>query len=391
MVLGDHHRRHIVTWKLCRPLAKAIMGVKFNFRAEKTDIAGPKLILANHNSDWDPGFIVCAFREQVYFVSSEHLLRLGGISKFLIWLQDPIPRQKGGSAAGTVMSTLRRLKSGCSVCIFPEGNRSWDGVTRGFPPATGKLARVSGATLVTYHTQGAYFANPRWAGPSVRKGLVKGSVAGVYPPETLAKMSPDEINAAIARDLYEDACARQREDMIPFRGRRTAEHLETLLFTCPKCGAMHAMESRDERFFCLRCGYGVRYLPTGFFAGSDPVFDNIRDWNLWQEERIKDLCSRAADGMIFSDSPAELYEVSSGQGAARLGRGDIRLYRDRLELPGGVSLPISEITGMSLRGPTDLFLTRGGHSYQLLTGKSCCTHKYLSACRYLGLQAEYGV
>ena len=100
MVLGDHHRRHIVTWKLCRPLAKAIMGVKFNFRAEKTDIAGPKLILANHNSDWDPGFIVCAFREQVYFVSSEHLLRLGGISKFLIWLQDPIPRQKGGSAAG---------------------------------------------------------------------------------------------------------------------------------------------------------------------------------------------------------------------------------------------------------------------------------------------------
>ena len=47
-----------------------------------------------------------------------------------------------------------------NVCVFPEGNRTWDGVTAKFLPSIGKLARSSGASLVTYKLTGGYFASP---------------------------------------------------------------------------------------------------------------------------------------------------------------------------------------------------------------------------------------
>ena len=388
---ADIHRRHTIIWALTRPAADAILAAKFNFRGEKSGLKGPLLILSNHCSDWDPGFIVSSFREQVYFVTSEHLLRLGPISKLLVWAQDPIARQKGGSAAAAVREILRRLKSGYSVCFFPEGNRTWDGVTRPFPPATGKLAKICGATLVTYKTEGAYLSNPRWAGPSLRRGRVRGAVAGVYPPEKLRSMTEGEINDAIALDLYEDAFARARTEMTPFAGERIAEGLETLLFTCPKCGAMHRMVSADDLFYCSACGYRVRYQPTGFFAGRDMIFDNVRDWNYWQDGKIEELCREAGEEPIFQDDGVELFSVTTGRGARSLGRGSITLYRDRLEMSGGVVIPLCELTGMSIRGASDMFIGVSGDSYQVCADGVCCTAKYLTACSYLGCPVSFGV
>jgi ribosomal protein S27AE len=44
-----------------------------------------------------------------------------------------------------------------------------------------------------------------------------------------------------------------------------AEHLETLLFICPRCGAMHRMVSSGDRFFCGECGYEVTLSAHGLF------------------------------------------------------------------------------------------------------------------------------
>ena len=386
----DHHRRHVFWWALARPVAKVLSKTLFNYSGPECRLPGPLYIVANHNSDLDPAFVVAAFREQASFVGSEHILRQGMLSKFIVRVNAPIARQKGGSAAGAVKEMLRRLKKGYSVCLFPEGNRSFDGVTRPFPPATGKLARASGATLVTFRIRGAYFSNPRWA-DTLRRGAVRGKIAGVYPPELLRAMTNGDVNAAIARDLYEDAYAAQRTNCISYRGKRLAEHLETLLFTCPKCGKMHRMQSAGDRFFCRDCGYTVRYLETGSFAGKNLVFDTIRAWNLWQEEKIAALCDTAGNGVIFADSGMELYSVASGRGTKRLALGELRLFRDRLELPGGVSLPVSKISGMSLRGQKDLFIGCGRAHYLLKTPFVRCTVKYLTACIHLGSPVEFGV
>lgn len=212
-------RRHVFVWKALRPLAKLICWIKFGFTCEKTNVKGPYLLVSNHVTNWDPILVACSFPEQTYFVTSEHLLRAGLGGKLVGWLQSPIPRQKSGSAASTVLTMMRYLRRGMNVCVFPEGNRTWDGVTAEFLPSIGKLARSSGASLVTYKLTGGYFASPRWAGNSIRRGKMHGEAVRVYSPEELRAMSPQEINERIVSDLHEDAYERQRKNPCALRER----------------------------------------------------------------------------------------------------------------------------------------------------------------------------
>jgi 1-acyl-sn-glycerol-3-phosphate acyltransferase len=386
----EHAKRHKIVWTLARPVVDVIVRILYKHTPEYTDISGPFLVVCNHTTDWDPLLMGVSFRkEHIYFVSSEHVLR-SRFGKLLTWLLDPIGRQKGGSAADTVLTMMRRLKKGYNVAVFPEGNRSWDGVTREFVATTGKLVRSSGASLVTYRIDGGYFASPRWAGSTIRRGKTRGQVVNVYSPEQLKAMKPEEINQCIQQDLHVDAYEEQRKNPIPFKGRNLAHHMETLLFICPQCGKVHTLHSKDDTLFCESCGFHVKYLPTGFLSGENLRWDNIRDWNLWQEQEIRRLCDEAGDEAIFVDTDMHTNHIHSGQGKQRLGRGDMRLYRDRLELPG-VTLPLEDISGISLRGPQDIYFGTKENHYQVGSEKVRCTVKYLSACAYLNNRTDYGV
>lgn len=386
----DHHKRHTFVWKTVRPLAKLICFLKFGFRAENANVKGPYLLISNHVTDWDPILVGCSFSDMIYFVASEHLMRGGLGGKLVNWLMAPIARQKGGSAASTVLGMMRHLKKGYNVCVFPEGNRCWDGVTDRFLPSIGKVARTSGATLVTYKLEGGYFANPRWAGSASRRGKMRGYVVHTYAPEALKAMTPAQIYAHIEDDLREDAYERQRKDPVRFEGRRLAEHMETLLFLCPRCGRMHTLQSKNDTVRCWKCGFSFRYLPTGFLSGEDLPYDNLRDWTAWQKSEICRLCDEAGDRPVFTDTDITCHEVESSKGLTPIGKGEMKLYTDRLEIPG-LSLPIKDITGIALRGPQDLYIGVLDHSYLLRSNYTRCMVKYLTACSHLNPDAEYGV
>ncbi|NLL67908.1 MAG: 1-acyl-sn-glycerol-3-phosphate acyltransferase, partial [Clostridiaceae bacterium] len=99
----------------------------------------PYIVLANHNTDYDPLLIGLAFPDQMYYVASEHIFRWGFISKLINFLVSPIPRVKAITEIQTVINILKRLKAGANVCMFAEGNRSFSGETGQIHPATGKL------------------------------------------------------------------------------------------------------------------------------------------------------------------------------------------------------------------------------------------------------------
>ena len=390
-VTEKDRKRHVLLWRILRPLAILIVWLRFGFVGRKADLRGPFLLVSNHNTNWDPILVSCSFPEQVYFVSSEHVLRSRIWGKLIRWGQDPIPRQKSGSAAGTAMAMLRRLKAGLRVCVFPEGNRSWDGVTRPFPPAIGKLAKTSGVPLVTYKLTGGYFASPRWSGDSARRGRMEGKVVRVYSPEELKAMTPAEVDEHIRSDLYEDAYARQRKNPIRFEGRRLAEHLETMLFLCPRCGRMHTLQSKDDTVRCWQCGFTFRYLPTGYLAGEDLPFDELKSWYAWQEGEIRRMCAEAGESPIFIDTDMTADEVLFAKDVKALGKGEMRLYADRLELPGEVTVPLGELTGMSIMGPQDLYVGTREHNYLIRSGLARCVVKYISACSFLTGRADLGV
>lgn len=379
-----YHAHYKREWAFLHPLATLIARLFLHFRAKVESPPGPFLLLSNHLTNQDPILVGSAFRPQMFFVASEHILRKGFISRLLEFIFSPIARQKGGNAASTVKGIIRTLRAGCNVALFPEGNRTWDGITGPIPPATAKLARSSGAYLVTYRMKGGYFTSPRWGGSRIRKGRMTGSIVGVYSPEELKAMSSDEVYQTICRDLYEDAWETQKADPVVYRGKDLAERLETFLFACPECGALHAMKSHGDRICCTKCGASSRYLETGMLEG-DFRFNTLLEWSHWQNGLIDGIIEAKTDGPIFSDDGVELQEIASAKEGKKLGRGKVSLFRDRLELPGGIVIPGIEISGVSIRGANECFVgTSDGRSFQLNPERNGCMQKYVVACRKLG-------
>ena len=387
----DKHKRHRRSWRFFNPLVRLVTRVLFRYRWKCTEVEGPFLLVCNHNTDLDPLMIAAAFpRQQMYFIASEHLVRAGLGGKIVRFLQDPIARQKGGNANAPVMTALRYLKSGYNVAFFPEGNRSWDGVTGRFPASTGKFVRTAaaaGATLVTFRLDGAYFASPRWSGGSIRKGRIDGGVVGVYRSDELKAMRPEAINELIRRDITVDDYALQAEKQIVFKSKAPAEHMETMLYLCPLCGKANGLRSKGDTLSCS-CGAVLRYLPTGFLSGDWP-FTTLREALDWQKEQLRKACENAGDEPIFTDSSMLCHQVETAEGLTLVGQGSMSLYRDRLSLPG-ITLPLEDIRGISLRGAQNIYFGTDKNTYQLSSKEVRNTVRYLHAIEML-TGREYGV
>ena len=151
----DEKQRHKLFWAFAQIIDKPLMKILYNLEAEKCEYSGPALVIANHTNDLDPLILAASFpKNQMYFVASEHIFRLGYVSKILEYLVAPIPRKKASSGADTVKACLRNLKGGNSVALMAEGEASWDGRSIDAFSATGKLAKSSGASLITVRITG---------------------------------------------------------------------------------------------------------------------------------------------------------------------------------------------------------------------------------------------
>ena len=339
--------------------------------------AGPMLIVSNHNADLDPVFLSMAFQEHMYFVASEHIFRWGFWSRLIVALFDPISRSKGMTDARAALQILRRLKNGSNVCLFAEGNRSYSGVTGPIFAATGKLARASRASLVTYRIRGGYLATPRWA-LTRRHGPVHGELVQVYSPEQLRAMTDEQVNAAIAADLYEDAFERQACDMQPYTGKRLAEGVEYALYLCPCCGGIGTLHGEGDTLVCRGCGLRARYTEYGFFEGEDAPFSNMRDWDAWQDAELSRRMEQAAETperTFFSDPEQTLLLIDQAHGSRRVDRGTLSVNMRTLSV-GKTAFPLENIADMAVCGRGKLVFSSGAEQYEISSKPPCCGRKY---------------
>ena len=139
----------------------AVTKLAFRFRwsgAENVPADGPVLIASNHQSHLDPALIGIACPRQLRFLARHTLFfwPLGWLIRSLGAV--PIDRTSG---RGGIKATLKLLKEGEPVLVFPEGTRTRDGALQPLHAGFCALARRSKATIVPAALDGAYAAMPR--------------------------------------------------------------------------------------------------------------------------------------------------------------------------------------------------------------------------------------
>lgn len=372
-------KRHIKVFDVLRAPVSAVMHIMFDLRGEKIPkVEGNSLVLFNHNTDFDCIFAAMRCPKHMYFVASEHILSVGFVSRLLDYFLAPIARVKGTTATTTALQVMRTLRSGSDVCIFAEGNRSFNGVTCPILFSTGKLAKATKSNLITMRFEGGYLASPRWS-YSLRRGKIESKLVNVYTPDMLANMSDDEVNEAIKRDLGENAYERQRREMIPYRGRKLAEGLEHVLFMCPECGKIGTMHSKGNNLIC-ECGMKLTYDKYGFLHG--PQFDNVYDWDVWQMEKLHEyIDSKQDDDILFEDDNVRLLYVDENHDRNELFFGKLAMTKREL-LIGEYRFPIEGVP-IGIYGRCSMVFEHEGVQYELKSKEKLCATKYQEAYSYI--------
>ena len=285
--------------------------------AELTE--GPAIIAVNHAAIYDFLFVSAAAADRdMAYVVSEHLMRIKPWGKLIARYASLIPHRKGGKGSRTAARILERLSHGESVYLAAEGEQTWNGISLPIKPGTGKLAKKSGANLITYRIEGSYLMRPRWA-PDPRYGRVDCKLVNVYTPEMLSEMSAEEVDETIARDLYFDIWEWQtRDGSTPSEYSHSkyglAAGLRRALCSCPRCAKIGNLTDVGDKIKC-ECGFEASFTETGFFDIKDGDIPDapktIADWEELDEMLIAGLIKSAEDSdlELFGDEEGTLYNV----------------------------------------------------------------------------------
>ena len=342
------------------PIIKRVM--RYKCRKHKGPEA-PSLIISNHNTNLDPALVALGFSRHIYFLSSEHALRNGFPSKVLKFIFSPISINKSRADLGSIKEIIRRLRKGVSVCVFAEGDRSFTGTTSPVSISTAKLAKASGADMITFRLEGGYFTSPRWS-KRMRKGRMSGHVVNIYPAAELKGMTYEEILSVIERDIYVDAYEGQGREPIRYRGRDLAEHIEAALYLCPNCGHIETIHSKGDFFFC-DCGLKGAYTETCYLEGEKLPFSTITEWGVWQKEKLEQIVQGVGEGAICSSEDQQLYEVRAAEGKKLIGEGSLWINREALHC-AGMTFPLEKITRLTTVGKMKLLFALGsGTTYEV--------------------------
>jgi 1-acyl-sn-glycerol-3-phosphate acyltransferase len=119
----------VTFYDVAKVFVKTILRTTFRFRvvgAEKVPRDGGLVVAANHISNFDPPILGVAIPRPVWYMAKKELFAMPIVRWLIPRLNAfPVDRQAGGTAA--LRASLRMLKEGRAVVIFPEGGRNVTG------------------------------------------------------------------------------------------------------------------------------------------------------------------------------------------------------------------------------------------------------------------------
>ncbi|MCD7868627.1 MAG: 1-acyl-sn-glycerol-3-phosphate acyltransferase [Clostridiales bacterium] len=340
------------------PACHLLFGIK-----KEDEIRLPKepcLVVVNHTCYFDPLIVAMSVDQPLCFVAGENLLRHRATAFLAVDVFRSIPCSKGKMNTGTILEISRSLKAGDYVCMFAEGNITYDGATAPLAPVNGKLFRALHCTVVTVAVTGACQVIPRWSSRLCR-GRVSAKLKGVYTKEMLHNMTPEEIVERFNRDLYVEQPAAGAEKAC----HRGAKGIHYVLYACPECGALGKIRGKGSEIRCLECGKSWEYDGSGKIEGSR--FHTIWQWNRWQIGFVRDLVEGSVNIKI-SDLNARLFRIADDHKRHLCESGTLMLNRVNLSV-GKYVFPLEKISRMDTRNKGVVLFSMNNEDYYEISAR----------------------
>lgn len=124
---------------------------------------GPFLLVANHLSFLDPILVAIACPRRFHALAKSTQFASGRLYAWFLPRVNAIPARRYKVDPQVVRTVLRLLDAGEGVCIYPEGERSWDGAPQPLRRGTVRLLLKAGVPVVPCGISGSYEAKPRWS------------------------------------------------------------------------------------------------------------------------------------------------------------------------------------------------------------------------------------
>lgn len=146
---------------LAKIVAKLVCSFRVQHRERLEHLPDGLLIVSNHVSFLDPPFIGGAFREPLYYFARKTLFD-HPVSNFLFTRVNAIPVNQDKPEISSLKLVIELLRQGKKVLIFPEGERSYDGIIKEKgEPGVGMILSKSGVPILPVRLYGPERALPR--------------------------------------------------------------------------------------------------------------------------------------------------------------------------------------------------------------------------------------
>ncbi len=349
--LYDGHRRQTSILiprliHLVRALFAGLSRLFFRFEVLGRDNGTPDppfVVISAHRSYLDPVFILLAVDFPVHFISTFEIFR-DPLSRFIFSRLLCLPERRYKPDVRNALDIRRRLREGCVIGIFPEGERSWTGSMLGFKPEALRLLRnLSDIPILPVRLQGTYALWPRWArGP--RRARVSAHVG--KPVFVNGQESSAELEARLSQ-LVEP-----RETPNPRLSPLAAGGIESVIYRCPECLSFDTIQSgKGAHFRCSNCLASFTLLSDFSVQKSgDDVRASLA--NLFQRIRVvtEDLIS--APNSCRAEAWAELSVERFGRlEVVGTGRLDLSAHHLSFESPGAsVQIDLESIRAVVIEG-----------------------------------------
>jgi 1-acyl-sn-glycerol-3-phosphate acyltransferase len=152
--------------------------------------SGPTLLVANHDSYWDPIAIAVAlrYRRQVRALAKSSIWKTKPVAMMMDGMGHiPIERGKGDTAA--MDTAIRELANGACIGIFPEGTRSLGRELRARSGVGRLIEAVPDVTIVCCRVLGSTDVVRLPHRPSISVELFPPAGGGLQPGETATGIS----------------------------------------------------------------------------------------------------------------------------------------------------------------------------------------------------------